>query len=508
MLEEWGGQRIDAATIPVSYDEWYPPDTPKGLMAQAVSNSAIYVSWKKANGADGYLLWRAGPDGNWQLAAILRGYTTTHYLDSGLNPGCMYSYRVQAYNDVDDSKYSSIIGAMTIDTDDPTFIGQFGRVVPGVNTSAPLTIRDTDGTLVTFTLSGPGKGVLHMEDGIYWLEVSDTTTSSKLTIKTVNGGVPGDDGRFTLNNLTVADGASLGTLAAKTTDLTGNLTITGTAKSLTLGNLTGTNMLTIGGTASEKGLKLTVGQVNCATVNSGVGITSIVAVRWGDGEIVTPFLNSLKVSGKGGGDFGADMRLSGIGVAAKKNVLGNVKIAGTLSGTWNVFGKVGSIRAKAAEMFTLKVMLIAEFGGGASIKNDGIKSLTIVEAMVGSEIWSNGHVGNVRVGVMDHSRIMVGTMAIEMPTGVILDFMNVDRMIKSLVVTGKSVAKDAPVWINSTVAAGSIGKATLPKRETAVLDADAPGRFGFATVDGVKKYIGPGSVGNYVSGEDSTEFTL
>ena len=82
----------------------WPPDTPKQLVSQAVSGSSVYISWKKANNANGYLLWCAGPDGQWQLIAILRGQGTTHFLDTNLTPGAMYSYRVQAYNDAGNSK--------------------------------------------------------------------------------------------------------------------------------------------------------------------------------------------------------------------------------------------------------------------------------------------------------------------------------------------------------------------------------------------------------------------
>ncbi|MCL2649074.1 MAG: fibronectin type III domain-containing protein [Phycisphaerales bacterium] len=545
-----------------------PPSTPKQVTAQAISGSSVYISWKKADGADGYWLWRAGPDGQWEAIIKLKGHGTTNYLDTGLTPGTIYSYMVRAYNDAGNSSYSQVAGVATVDTDDPTFVGQFGRLTLGSNVSAPLTTRDADGTLVTFTLNGPGIGVLHLEDGKYSLEITGTTTSSKLVITTVKGGPPGDDGRFQLDGLTIGntsesgDITSLGKLTAKTTDLTGSLTITGTAGILTLGNLLGDNVLTIdagGGMQSAPGLKLSVGQVNQATINSGIGIASLVAIQWGGGAIIAPYLNSLNVTGRTdktgsvAGDFGANLLLSGVGVGARKSTLGNVKIAGTLGGTWEIDGTVSSIRAKSAATFALTVndaggtvlgnvksLMLSDATAtsenlaihanaiasvnvlgnlsGADIhlrqgvgRTQALGRLTIRGQLIGSEIWSQGNIGSVRIGVMDHSRILAGVMdgVVGLPTST-SDFVSGDVQgvgglptIGSVVVTGTSAAKDAPVWINATVAAGSIGKVTLPNRETAVLDADLLAQFGFATVGGVKKYAGPVSGGNYVSGEDS-----
>jgi hypothetical protein len=116
----------------------------------------------------------------------------------------------------------------------------FGNIGRAAN--VPLTILDADGTKTTFKLTGPGTGVITIAGGKYALTLSNTTDKSSLTITTAKPVAAGDDGRFTLDSLTVGDGstpASLGTLTAKTTDLRGAMTLTGAAKSITLGSVDG-----------------------------------------------------------------------------------------------------------------------------------------------------------------------------------------------------------------------------------------------------------------------------
>ena len=116
---------------------------------------------------------------------------------------------------------------------------QFGTV-PGRSGSTTLTLKDADGTTVTFGLSGPGLGEV-IKDGTSWdLKVTGTTASSAVTITTNNGG----NGRVTLNDIHVF--GPLSTFLAATTDLTGTMAIDGPVNipgaapgTLTLGSIQG-----------------------------------------------------------------------------------------------------------------------------------------------------------------------------------------------------------------------------------------------------------------------------
>ena len=103
---------------------------------------------------------------------------------------------------------------------DLNVVWQFGTV-PGRTGNTTLTLRETDGTVVTFRLTGPGLGEV-IKDGTNWdLNVTGTTASSAVTITTNSAG----NGRVTLNDIHVV--GPVGTFLAATTDLTGTLAIDG-----------------------------------------------------------------------------------------------------------------------------------------------------------------------------------------------------------------------------------------------------------------------------------------
>ncbi len=97
---------------------------------------------------------------------------------------------------------------------------KFGAV-PGRTGSTTLSLRDADGTQVTFSLSGPGTGEV-IRDGAAWdMKVTGTTASSAVTILTNSAG----NGRVILNDVHVF--GPLAAFTAATTDLTGTLAIDG-----------------------------------------------------------------------------------------------------------------------------------------------------------------------------------------------------------------------------------------------------------------------------------------
>jgi hypothetical protein len=115
---------------------------------------------------------------------------------------------------------------------------KFGDVLGRTGNTA-LTLRDTDGTKVTFSIVGAGTGEL-TRDGANWnVTITGTAANSKVNILTDNAG----NGRVTIHDIHVA--GPLGSFIASTTDLTGTLAIDGPANipgplpSVTIGSVNG-----------------------------------------------------------------------------------------------------------------------------------------------------------------------------------------------------------------------------------------------------------------------------
>jgi hypothetical protein len=140
-----------------------------------------------------------------------------------------------------------------------------------------------------------------------------------------------------LNKATIT--GKLGANSAVAWDITGNvgdIVIKGTVDQFTLGD-------------SQKITKinaLNFGDVVSADVDAAFSGGSILAKSWADGTITAGSLKGLKTTTKAA--FGADVTLSGAGVASNALALGPVSILGAVSdATISVQGKVGAFIAGA-----------------------------------------------------------------------------------------------------------------------------------------------------------------
>lgn len=131
-----------------------------------------------------------------------------------LDPG---TYRVLAKVDHDNDTIESnetnnvaVGGTFTV-------AWRFGAIA-GQAGSTPLTLRDADGTVATFSLAGPGAGEVTKSGAGWDLQLTGTDASTALTISAAGG-----NGRLTLNGIQAA--GSLGAFTATTTDLLGALTV-------------------------------------------------------------------------------------------------------------------------------------------------------------------------------------------------------------------------------------------------------------------------------------------
>lgn len=101
------GGRINANSAVTS------PSVPSSLSASAVSSSQINLSWTDNSSNEiGFKIERKTGSGSYsQIDTAARN--TTSYSDTGLSASTSYTYKIRAYNNVDNSAYSSETSATT-----------------------------------------------------------------------------------------------------------------------------------------------------------------------------------------------------------------------------------------------------------------------------------------------------------------------------------------------------------------------------------------------------------
>jgi hypothetical protein len=222
------------------------PAAPSSLVASTVSTSQINLNWTD-NSVDetGFLVERS-TDGIYFMQIATVGADVTTYADSGLTPNTTYTYRVRATNAAGTSLYSNTSSATTLASHidpPPTF-----DVTLGAGGAKSIHFTDPDGTLATLTWSGPGSAVVHFSGAslsdtlnrktttvngvaaIAGINVSSTKSTSSLTVLTHGGNNSIDIANFAANS-------SFGRLVAKTSTLSGTLSIAGSASAVLVGSM-------------------------------------------------------------------------------------------------------------------------------------------------------------------------------------------------------------------------------------------------------------------------------
>ena len=417
---------------------------------------------------------------------------------------------------------------------------QFG--VFGKSGSRSVTFFDTDGTKVTMSLSKAGTGAVTKDGTGYHVTITGSNQQSELRISTSKTATPGDDGRFTINSLTVgtpgSDTTPLKSISATTTDVTGNFEIAGSVQTLDLGNFTGTGTLSVGAASfvskQPVTLRLNAGTMQNVSLTSAIPITNMTVVNWlntnSTTETVTaPYIETLNVTGNTGaaiaGDFQAGITTAGPhGVHTNSPTLNSVTIAGSLSGsTWAVTGQIGNVNVKGSVTNSTiagtsinRINIAGDVTGThftATLpvgSTAAINSITIVGTMATSDLRSVGNINSITIGALNNSLIFAGvkntvtgrpTATTDFTTPIPSEL----PKINSIVFTGIAAHATDPVLVNSSIAAGLIKTATLPLRATPVVSAGTGLTiFGFATrVGPVTHYTGPGTAGLYVSGDQA-----
>lgn len=221
-------------------------------------------------------------------------------------------------------------------------VWKFGKI--DTRKGVPLNYIDGDGTRVTLRLSGNGGGTLTKSGDDYSLTLAGTDPGTVLSISTNKSG----DGRATLRNITIS--GAMKSINAPRVDITGDITLSGSASSITLGDIIGDapHNLSIGGTSLAKAGKITLGNAAALTVESGMPIKTLSVLDWdapaGEDQVTAPWIERIRSKA----DFAAGLTLSGEN--APKSVLKQVSVTGAIGNAvggvpWRITGTVGTISA-------------------------------------------------------------------------------------------------------------------------------------------------------------------
>jgi peptidyl-prolyl cis-trans isomerase A (cyclophilin A) len=335
----------------------------------------------------------------------------------------------------------------------------------GKRTNVKLTYLDpVTAKLVTLSLKGPGTGQVTLDEGDEALGdeqaellVTGTTTKSQIKLAAT--------GDLAFSQIDVP--SFVGKIDFGILDKTGNIALSGGAKTVIFGDVDGESRLTIGTPTSlppASPVSIKFGRVTDLTVESSQAIKSLQAIEWRDTEgaddsILAPSLSTLKITG--------DKKSSVAGnFEANLNVFGSSKVSNI-----SVAGLVNNATIHA----TSEIAKISAGGfAGSSIFATKLSNITVAGAVDTSTIRTSGDIGKITVGDLIESNIFAGT---DGRPASLTDFDTI-QTIQSLTIKGSD-----GTFVDSQVAAAVINKISVRGVATASGDSD----FGFVA-DKVGKY--------------------
>lgn len=372
------GVAIGTTTLPT---EFLPNDS--GNVSLIITNSGNAT----ANGKISASLYLS-PDGMVDSSAILldtpplanksihlsRGGSTTitaHVAPGTITPGAYYlvaQIAPVAVFTADEVSQTSTASAMSYQAAGMVFgtIGKHGGL--------RLKLDDPNGTLVTFSLSGPGSGAVTETGNSLNISTAGTTSASQLTIASAAAN--------TILGITV--NGSLATLQARNTTLVQSLAINGGVNTINLAGVSpgaaGAASITLG---SNKSSSLSLGNVGALDLTSAAPLQRVSAANWQSGTIGAPTISSLLVPGT----FDANVRTHANGKIA------NAKIGSITGGTWAVAGNIGTLR------LTGNLSNANLFAGADTGPDDllGTSDDVFASAIIGS-FWIGGNITSSTIG--------------------------------------------------------------------------------------------------------------
>jgi len=287
----------------------------------------------------------------------------------------------------------------------------------------PATIPDSDGDLVTFSLTGGGTGTIQPGNSI---TLAGTNAKSTLTISVKKGRI--GDGQVTIGDLT-SDGLLKG-IKASTAVLSGQV-----------------HLNTLNQTPGTAKVSLQFLQLRDASIEAqNLPIASLKLLDWQDTDanldlLTAPSIGSITISGR------------------KENLKTGASeyLPGDLDASVTVGGGIGSIKAAGSITGTIR--------SGKDAKGSGIGSITASGSISGATIVTTGSIGKFSAAALLDSDILVG-VATDF-AGQFAghgDFANTAAKLGSLTVKGKKLPKGSmyPAYVvNSHISAPSVGTVSL-----------------------------------------------
>ena len=293
------------------------PVAPSNLTAFGATNS-INLSWTSSPGATSYEIDRQAPGTSFAQLTVV---TDATYQDTSTTPGVTYAYRIIAINDVGSSPASATVSQVR--GSQQTTGG--ADVILGTGGAKQLRFTDADGTVATIALK-TGSATVHFDGTnittttvkgietvagtnvvVRSITATGTTASSTLSIKTKGG-----DNLITVGGIST-DG-SFKAIIAKTSELTGNLSVAGTLGKLQLASASG-GAITIG--SGAKNFSLQLNSASNETLTAAGTISSIKAWGWDGSTITTPQLKAITL-------------LHDASLSINAGVAGNITVKGSL----------------------------------------------------------------------------------------------------------------------------------------------------------------------------------
>jgi fibronectin type 3 domain-containing protein len=441
------------------------PAAPSDVSATAAS-SGITLQWAPEANIAGFEVLRSdSANGTFTElnSALLTG---TSFIDTTAPAGATSFYEVVAVDS---------FGTLS----DPTITNAFRPLVTTSITFGGKTLgtyTDAAGHKVTLKLSGPGTGTAVFDAGDAnpgSITLTGTTAASVFTITVVHGAT-------TVGTITVT--GSLKNLSAPTTELQGDLSVSGSLGSVQLGAATGGHTLSV---ASGRVGTLNLGRVADLSIASSASIGTLQASSWtvslGSDVITAPTIGTLTVKG----DMAAGLDLTGTGrdlnsatirgaLAGGKWVIagsaGSI-VATSVSAAWssNIAGGVSSFSTNGNYSGTFAANSVQNFhvggdlagsvqltGGGTALRN-----LTVGGAINNALVSAAGNIVNVRAAALTNSNVFAGVSSNGLPASS-SDFSG-SSTITSVVVRG---ARHPFAVQGSNVAAATLGHITFGPVDT------------------------------------------
>jgi len=420
------------------------------------------------------------------------------------------SYNVTAASDANGTKiFNGVIscdGVVTLFNDDiqqadsnspPLMFGY----INGKNVG--LTINDCNAVPVTFSLTGAGWGEIIDDCNIARIEIYDTTERSKFSIRTASGT------ETSVGDIIVY--GSLQSISAKTVDLRGSITVTGSLRRLQLDDIADGHTITIGSSSNPRAAaKMTFDCITNLDVNSDIPISSFTATEWLSGSLIAPCVKTFIIKGlrdnpRTGidglpGDCNANIILTGFDSKGKS--LGNARIAGTVSGIWEINSHCGNIKiGSALENWILSC------GGN-------VRGLKVTNSLSGH--WTSYSLGNVSVGLDINDANMVLSQPVNDRVKALKN-VKVKRWIRNSCITSQgNVGKISASGVeDSSCCAGPIssmgdsnGDGVIDLPDPASISGTGGARIDGISIGGIRGYSGNFCINSNFAAAEINSITL